>query len=69
MIHQEQVVISGRDFLHTYSDEYYIRQIETGVVYDEAYDVIPCVYTYEETDEKLPEPPELEQEQIDRDNE
>lgn len=27
-----------------------IRQIETGVIYDEAYDIYPCPYTYEETD-------------------
>ena len=40
--------------VHTYSDEgYKIRQVETGVVYDAADDVIPCRYTYEETDEKI----------------
>ena len=30
-----------------------IRQIETGIIYDEAVDVIPCRYTYEETDEPI----------------
>lgn len=30
-----------------------IRQIETGIVYDDAVDVIPCAYTYEETDELI----------------
>lgn len=27
-----------------------IRQVETGILYSEAVDVIPCRYTYEETD-------------------
>ena len=27
-----------------------IRQLETGVIYDDAIDVVPCRYTYEETD-------------------
>ena len=27
-----------------------LRQIETGNVYEDAVDVIPCRYTYEETD-------------------
>lgn len=34
-----------------YSDEgFMIRQVETGVEYNEAVDIIPCQYTYEETD-------------------
>lgn len=28
-----------------------IRQVETGAVYSDAVDNIPCPYTYEETDE------------------
>lgn len=27
-----------------------LRQIETGNIYEDAIDVIPCRYTYEETD-------------------
>lgn len=27
-----------------------LRQIETGNIYEDAVDVIPCRYTYEETD-------------------
>ena len=27
-----------------------IRQVETGNLYEDAVDVIPCPYTYEETD-------------------
>ena len=30
-----------------------ILQIETGIVYDEAIDIIPCRYTYEETNEHI----------------
>ena len=30
-----------------------IRQIETGIVYDDAVDIYPCPYTYEETDEPI----------------
>ena len=41
-----------------YSDAgYKIRQIETGVLYDDAMDVLPCKYTYEETDELIDEEP------------
>ena len=39
---------------HTYSDMgFRIRQIETGIIYDDVFDNIPCVYTYEETDEVI----------------
>lgn len=27
-----------------------LRQVETGILYDDTVDVIPCRYTYEETD-------------------
>ena len=44
----------GVKLYRTYSDEdFKIRQIETGVVYDEAIDVENAPYTYEETDEKI----------------
>jgi hypothetical protein len=37
-----------------YSDQgVKLRQIETGVLYDDAVDVIPCPYTYEESDEPI----------------
>lgn len=35
-----------------------LRQIETGELYDDAVDVIPCRYTYEETDEPIEDVPE-----------
>ena len=54
MIKQEEKILGGGTFLHTYSDSgFYILQVETGIKYDEAYDVIPYRYTYEETSEKI----------------
>lgn len=44
----------GVKLYRTYSDENYkIRQIETGIIYDEAIDVENIEYTYEETEEKI----------------
>ena len=31
-----------------------VRQVETGAVYEDAVDAVPCRYTYEETDEPIP---------------
>lgn len=54
MLKQEKVKIGEREFLHTYSDtKHYILQVETNVEYDEAYDVIPCRYTYTETAKEI----------------
>ena len=37
-----------------YSDEGRpIRQIETGVIYNEAVDVVPCRFTYEEVEDGI----------------
>ena len=56
MIKQKEVILGGNKFLHTYSDKgFYIEQIETGSLYDEAYDVIPCKYTYRETNTLIKE--------------
>lgn len=42
------------DRVRHYSDKNMkIRQIETGIVYDDAVDIVPCPYTYEETDEPI----------------
>lgn len=30
-----------------------LKQVETGIVYDEAIDIIPCKFTYEETSEAV----------------
>jgi hypothetical protein len=34
-------------------NKYYIKQVETGIEYAEAVDVIPCKYTYEITEKKI----------------
>ena len=56
MIKQEKTIINNKELLHTYSDNNkYILQVETNVEYNEAYDVIPCRYTYIETEEEIEE--------------
>lgn len=49
-------VLEGGQYVKHYSDaSLMIRQEETGWHYDEAIDVLPCQYTYTETDEPIPE--------------
>ena len=62
MIVQENYVCkNGVNLTHTYSDNgNYIKQVETGIIYAEAYD-IPNKYTYVETDEKIEEKEDIEQ--------
>lgn len=56
MLKQEKTIINNKELLHTYSDSNkYILQVETNIKYDEAYDVIPCRYTYTETEEEIKE--------------
>ena len=50
IVQEEYVCANGVILTYTYSDNNKkIRQIETGNIYDDAYD-IPNRYTYEETD-------------------
>lgn len=43
--------VDGGTRIHHYSDEdFKILQVETGIIYDDAIDVLPCKWTYEETD-------------------
>lgn len=54
MIVKENVKINGVDFIYTYSDgEYIIKQVETGELYGEAYDLAELPKEYEETDIKI----------------
>lgn len=47
----------GVRLFRTYSDTgHYIKQIETGAVYEEAVDVENANYTYEETDDIIVAP-------------
>ena len=56
MLKQEKITINNKKLLHTYSDKNkYILQVETNIKYNEAYDVIPCRYTYTETEEEIKE--------------
>ena len=49
MIIVEYIETENRE--RRYSDlNMMIRQVETGNLYEDAIDVIPCPYTYEETD-------------------
>ena len=44
----------GVNLFRIYSNEgYMIKQVETGIVYNEAVDVENANYTYEETNEKI----------------
>ena len=39
------------DHIYHYSDaEMMMRQVETGELYENVIDIVPCPYTYEETD-------------------
>lgn len=50
----------GVNLYRTYSDEHFkIKQLETGVIYDEAIDVDFVNYTYEETTEKIQQSEDL----------
>lgn len=51
----EELIEDGTRIRH-YSDMYMIEQAETGHIYEDAVDYIPCKYTYRETDIPLPEP-------------
>lgn len=49
-------IIEDGTRIRQYSDQgFKIKQLETGYIYCEAIDIIPCEYTYEETDIFTPE--------------
>ena len=51
MLIQEQI----NNLLYTHSDKgFYILQNETQQQYEEAWDVLPCKYTYTETGIEIP---------------
>lgn len=55
MIIQEIFNNGEIELKHTFSDQKkYIRQVETNVIYDETYDTLDRLFTYEETDEFIP---------------
>ncbi len=59
MIIQEEIVVNNIRLKHTYSSEKkYIKQIETDVIYDEAYDTLKRDYHYIETEQDIVDEPE-----------
>lgn len=49
------------DLLYTHSDSnFYIIQNETGQKYEDAWDTLPCGYTYSESEELIPKREEEE---------
>ena len=51
MIVKEKVKINNVDFIYTYSNnKYLIKQVETGELYVDAYDLAETPKEYEETD-------------------
>ncbi len=56
MIVKEKVKINDTDFIYTYSDsQCLIKQVETGELYGEAYDLAELSKEYEETNIKIDE--------------
>lgn len=68
MIKTDEVTLNGFTYTYTRSDAgYKILQVETGVFYGEAYDGVPCPYTYTETDEPIDDEEPIEpQEELNR---
>ena len=57
MIVQEQL----DNLVYTHSDSnFYIIQNETGQKYEDAWDTLPCEYTYSESEELIPKREEEE---------
>lgn len=52
---QSELIENGERIYHWSDAGLKIRQVETGIVYDDAVDVMPCRYSYEETDEPIEE--------------
>ena len=56
MIIQEIVTVNNLQLKHTYSSDCkYIKQLETGAIYDEAYDMLCRDFNYIETQTSIPE--------------
>lgn len=46
--------ILSENLIRQYSDKgVKLKQVETEIVYDEAIDLIPCEFTYEETNQRI----------------
>ena len=50
--------LKNGELVRHYSDQgMMLLQVETGIEYEEAVDVVPCRYTYEETDKLVGDEP------------
>lgn len=49
-------ILEDNRIRHYSNAGYFIRQIETSNLYEDAVDIQPCPYTYEETDILIREP-------------
>lgn len=58
---KEEIIENGKYVKHYSDTGMLIKQLETGIKYSEAVDIIPCPYTYEETYEPIEEPEESEE--------
>jgi hypothetical protein len=57
---KSELVENGKRIRHYSDTGMKILQVETGLIYCDAVDVVPCRYTYTETDEPI----EVEEEPI-----
>lgn len=59
MITLKTEIIDNKFIRHYAEDEqgnkYYIKQVETGIEYAEAVDIIPCRYSYVVTEKRIEE--------------
>lgn len=56
MIIQETITLHNKQFKHTYSsNNKYIQQVETGAIYDHAYDTTLRDFHYIETEQEIDE--------------
>ena len=51
---QRELLKNGALIRHCSDEGKMLLQVETGLEYAEAVDVVPCQYTYEETDKRIP---------------
>ena len=55
MLRTSTDTIGTTEFQHAWSDAgMYVRQVETGELYEDCWDPIPPAYTYEESDIPIP---------------
>lgn len=47
---QSELIENGKRIRHWSDEGFYILQVETGIQYEDAVDIIPCRYTYRETE-------------------